>query len=88
MNILLPLITQRSFFHSAFVLIARESDPEPGSVSPQAPSSLPDASSGRYFRFTASEPNPRICAVQRELWDATVNPREPSPFAISSTATA
>jgi hypothetical protein len=27
-------------------------------------------------------------AVQRELWDATVKPSEPSPFEISSTATA
>ena len=88
MNILLPLITQRSSFHSAFVRIPRESDPEPGSVRPQAPSALPDARSGRYFRFTASDPNPRMWAVQRELWDATVKPSEPSPFEISSTATA
>jgi len=86
MNILLPLMTQRSFFHSARVLMLSESDPDPGSVRAHAPSIRPEASSGRYFRRIASEPNARMCAVHKELWEATVRPSEPSPFPISSTA--
>jgi hypothetical protein len=88
MNILLPLSTQRSPFHSALVRMLSESEPDPGSVSAQAPSIRPDASSGRYFRRSASDPNAWIWAVQRELWEATVSPREPSPFEISSNAIA
>ncbi len=63
-----------------------ESDPEPGSVKAHAPSIRPEASGGRYFRRSASEPNARMCAVHSELWAATVRPSDPSPFPISSTA--
>jgi hypothetical protein len=88
MNILVPLMTHRSFLHSARVLMLSESDPDPGSVRAHAPSILPEARSGRYFLLIDSEPNARIWATQSELWEATVRPSDPSPFPISSTAIA
>jgi hypothetical protein len=88
MNILVPLITQRSPVHSARVFMERESEPDPGSVRAHAPSVFPEARPGRYRRLMSSDPKPRMWAVQRELWDATVRASEPSPLAISSTAMA
>ena len=84
MNVLLPFRTQPSPSGLAVVLIPPESLPEPGSVSPHAPSFLPDARSGTYFFFWASLPKSMMCPVQRLLCDATVSATDGSTRASSS----
>src|SRR2546426_320575 len=66
MKALLPFRTPSPSRHSARVRRAAASEPEPGSVSPQAPSTSPEARRGRYRRFCASEPNVAMWFVHSE----------------------
>ena len=56
MNCLLPLMTQCPSSSFAVVLVAPASLPPPASVSPNAPSALPLASSGSHSCFCSSLP--------------------------------
>ena len=71
---------------TARVRAAPASEPEPGSVSPQPPSTSPLASRGRYFCFCASLPARKMCPVHSELCDAIVSPTDASARATSSSA--
>ena len=86
MNVLVPLMTQRSPFRTARVREALASEPAPGSVSPHPPSTRPEASWGRYFFFWASVPARKMWPLQSELCDAIVRPTEASARATSSRA--
>src|SRR2546425_6237964 len=85
MNALLPLSIQTPSRSSARVRSAAASEPEPGSVSPHAPSTSPRASGGRYFTFCAGEPNITMWLAQRELCAHMVIPTDASPRFSSST---
>ena len=87
MKVLLPVMTQLPPLRTARVRAAPASDPEPGSVRPQPPSTLPLASRGRYFILVASLPASRMCPLHSELCDAMVSPTEASARATSSSAT-
>ncbi len=78
MNILVPLRIHLSPLRTAVVFMPAASEPEPGSVRPQAPSHSPVASLGRYFFFWASLPKTRMWLVPRPLCEATVRASEPS----------
>ncbi len=78
MNCLVPFKTHPPSTLSALVLRAAASEPEPGSVSPQAPRASPEASLGKKTSFCLSLPARRMCPVARELWLATVRARAPS----------
>src|SRR5260370_28236232 len=67
MNALLPLSTHSPARSSARVASAAASEPEPGSVSPQAPSTSPDARRGRYVFRCAREPKGGMWPVQSEV---------------------
>ena len=56
MNIFEPLITHCPSRSSAVVRVLPASEPAPASVSPNAASFLPDASSGSHSRFCSSVP--------------------------------
>src|SRR6266508_350416 len=68
--------------------IAAASEPDPDSVSPQAPRASPRASRGRYAAFCSFEPKSAMWLVQRELWAHIVMPTEASTRLSSSTASA
>ena len=86
MKVFEPLMTHLSPWRTARVRAAPASEPEPGSVRPQPPSTLPLASPGTYLRFWASLPASRMCPVHSELCDATVSPTDASARATSSSA--
>ena len=88
MNALLPFRTQPSALGSARVRSAAASDPEPGSVSPQAPRISPRASRGSHCCFCSGEANSAMWLVQSELWAHMVMPTEASPRLSSSTISA
>ena len=86
MNVLVPVSVQLpSGSRSARVRAPAASEPDPGSVRPQAPSAAPLASRGRYFCFCSSLPASRMCPVHSPLCDATVIATEPSTMASCST---
>src|SRR5947199_10838914 len=84
MKALLPFRTHSPSRHSARVRRAAASEPEPGSVSPQAPSTSPEARRGRYRRFCASEPNAATSLEHSELCAHIVMPTEGAPQKSSS----
>jgi hypothetical protein len=88
MKALLPRSTKCSPSWMALVRMAAASDPEPGSVSPHAPSASPRASRGRYFAFCSGDPKSVMWLVQSELCAHIVMPTEPSTRLSSSTASA
>ena len=88
MKALVPVSTHSPSSRTARVRIAAASDPEPGSVRPQAPSAWPLASRGRYFAFCSREPNSWRWPVQSELWAHIVMPTDASPRQSSSTMSA
>src|ERR1044071_3215807 len=65
MNIFEPLSIHRSPRCSAVVFMAAASEPEPGSVNPNAPIHSPEQSFGRYFSFCSSVPSSQIGTPQR-----------------------
>ena len=71
---LAPLSLQPSPSGTALVRSAPASDPEPGSVSANAPSTRPVASSGTNRRRCSSVPNERIGSVAALVCTATVTP--------------
>ena len=85
---LLPLRTHSPFLSSARVASAPASEPEPGSVRPQAPSVWPAASDGRYFRFCSGDPKAAMWLAQSELCAHIVMPTDASPRQSSSTISA
>ena len=85
MKALLPFSTHSSPRSSARVRRAAASEPEPGSVRPQAPSTSPLARRGRYVSFEALEPKRAMWLVQSELCAHMVMPTEASPRFSSST---
>ena len=88
MKALVPLRTQLSPSRVARVFIAAASEPEPGSVSPHAPSVLPLRERGQILPFCSGEPKSAMWLVQSELWAHIVMPTEPSTRLSSSTARA
>ncbi len=78
MKVLVPLSSQPSPWRSARARAAPASEPEPGSVSPQPPSTSPRASRGMYLRRCSSLPARKRCPVHSELCDAMVSPIEAS----------
>ena len=88
MNALLPFSTQPSAHGSARVRSAAASEPEPGSVRPQAPRISPRASRGSHRCFCSVEPKRAMWLVQSELWAHMVMPTEASPRLSSSTISA
>ena len=56
MKIFAPLMVQEPARSSAVVRVAPASDPAPGSVSPNAASRFPEASSGSHCCFCSSFP--------------------------------
>jgi len=57
MNALEPLMTQLPSRSTAVVSVAPASEPPPGSVSPNAPSTSPEHSFGSHSCFCSSVPN-------------------------------
>ncbi len=57
MNCLAPLITQWPSSSAALVRVLPASEPASGSVSPNAPSTVPEQSLGSHSAFCSSEPN-------------------------------
>ena len=88
MKALVPFSTHAPSRSTARVRSAAASEPEPGSVSPQAPSTAPEARRGRYVCFCAGEPKRAMWLVQSELWAHMVMPTEASPRFSSSTISA
>src|SRR5438105_1621142 len=88
MNILVPFSNQPLSLRTAVVRIPAASLPLPGSVSAQAASFFPAAMSGMKRLRSSSLPKRNRCEVPRPLCDATVNARDPSQRAISSTTQA
>ena len=84
MKVLDPLITQPSPRRSARVRAPAASEPEPGSVSPQAPSVSPLASRGSQRRFCSGVPARAMWPVHSPLCAATVSAIDPSARASSS----
>src|SRR5204863_2380077 len=68
MNALLPFSTQPPSRASARVRSAAASEPEPGSVRPQAPRTSPRASRGNHCCFCAAEAKRLMWLVHSELW--------------------
>ena len=88
MNIFEPSITQLPSRSSAVVRVAPASDPAPASVSPNAASLRPEASSGSHSRFCSSEPKRKIGIVPSEVCAATVIATDESIRVSSSIASA
>jgi hypothetical protein len=88
MKALLPFSTQPPSRGSARVCRAAASEPEPGSVRPQAPSTSPPASRGSQRRFCSVEAKSAMWFVHSELWPHIVMPTEASPRLSSSTISA
>src|SRR5271154_2034147 len=86
MNVLLPFNTHLSPFFTAVVRAPPASEPEPGSVSPHAPSHSPLASFGIHRFLCSSLPASIMWFVHSELCAATIIPTLPSTRDSSSTA--
>src|ERR1700761_4756593 len=86
MKVLLPFSTQLLPLRVAVQRAPPASEPEPGSVSPHAPSHSPLASLGMYLCFWSSLPAMKMWFEHSELCAATVMPTEPSTRESSSTA--
>ena len=88
MKIFEPSTTHSPFSSRAVVRVAPASEPAFASVSPNAASFAPDASSGSHRRFCSSVPKYQIGSVPREWWAATVIATDESMRVSSSTAIA
>src|SRR6266700_2936737 len=86
MNVLVPFNAHPPLARVALMRAPPASEPEPGSVNPQAPSISPVASRETYFFFCSSLPARKIWLEQSELCAATVMPIEPSTRESSSIA--
>ena len=88
MNIFEPLTIQLPSRCSAVVSVLPASEPAPGSVSPNAASFAPDASSGSQRCFCSSVPKRKIGIVPSEVCAATVIATDESIRVSSSIASA
>ena len=79
-----PVSRQPSPSRSAFVRSERASEPEPDSVSANAPIFSPRASGGTSVWACSSVPNLAIGSVHADVWTATVTPIPASAREISS----
>src|SRR6266567_847413 len=86
MNVLVPFRTQFPPRRTAVMRALPASEPEEGSVSPQAPMNSPLASLGIYFFFSASLPARKMWFEQSDVCAATMIPTEPSTRESSSIA--
>src|ERR1700744_4911441 len=87
MNVFDPFSTHPPSRFTAVVRIPPASEPDPGSVSPHAPSHSPLASFGIQRFFCASLPPIMMWVVHSELWLPNENPPPPPPRATSPPAT-
>src|SRR5207245_9188870 len=71
---LLPFRTHSPFLSSARVAIAPASEPEPGSVRPQAPSVWPAAGDGGDFRFSSRAPTAPMRLAASDMWADSLPP--------------
>jgi hypothetical protein len=88
MNVFEPFTTQEPSRSSAVVRVAPASDPAPGSVSPNAASLRPEASSGSQRLFCSSFPYRRTGIVPSDVCAATVIATDESTRVSSSIAIA
>ena len=88
MKALLPFSTHAPSRRSARVESAAASEPEPGSVSPHAPSTSPRASRGSQAAFSSGDAKRLMWLVHSELCAHIVMPTEASPRFSSSTISA
>src|SRR5436190_5433715 len=86
MNVFVPFSTQFPPRRTAVMRALPASEPEEGSVNPQAPMNSPVASLGRYFFFCASLAARKIWFEHSEVCAATMIPTEPSTRESSSMA--
>src|SRR5271167_4973271 len=86
MNVLLPFSTHISPRFTAVVRAPPASEPDPGSVSPHAPSHSPPASLGIHRFRCSSFPASMMWFVHSELCAATIIPTLPSTRLNSSIA--
>jgi hypothetical protein len=88
MKIFEPFTSHSPSRSSAVVRVAPASEPAPGSVSPNAASFCPEASSGSHCSFCSSLPKRKIGIVPSDVWAATVIATEESIRVSSSIASA
>src|SRR5271157_2834572 len=86
MKVLVPFSTHPPLFLEAVMRALPASEPEEGSVNPQAPMNSPVASFETYFFFWASLPARKMWFAQSEVWAATMMPTDPSTRESSSMA--
>src|SRR5438132_108050 len=88
MNVFVPFSTQLPLLRTAVMRALPASEPEEGSVNPQAPINSLLASLGMYFFFCVSFPARKMWFEQSEVCAATIIPTEPSTRESSSMAVA